>query len=136
MEFPASFFFTNKRLLNHTIKIIDVLDMDLCELMCYQEPNCVSFNFRKKPENGEVKHRCELNNSTHLEYDSEFKDDPSYFYRGAKVRVTENLTVKTKLLTTLQEKSFNEQLNDSRSYIPYLRVARESLKNNSCLNGI
>ena len=108
MEFPASFFFANKRLLNHTIKIIDVLDMDLCELMCYQEPNCVSFNFRKNPENGEVKHRCELNNSTHLEHDSEFNDDPSYFYRGAKVRVTENLTVKTKLLTTLQEKSFNE----------------------------
>ena len=89
MEFPASFFFANKRLTNHTIKVIDVLDMDLCEL----KPNCVSFNFRKNPENGKVKHRCELNNSTHLEHDSEFKDDTSYFYRGAKVRVTENLTM-------------------------------------------
>ena len=93
MEFPASFFFANKRLMNHTIKVIDILDIDLCELMCYQEPNCVSFNFKKNPENGEVKHRCELNNSTHLEHDSEFKDDSSYFYRGAKVRVTQNLTV-------------------------------------------
>ena len=87
MEFPSPFFFADKRLMNHTIKIISVLDMDLCEL-CYQESNCVSLNFRKKPENGEVKHRCELNNSTHLEHDSEFKDDPSYFYQGAKVRVT------------------------------------------------
>ena len=49
----------------------------------------MSFNFKKKPENGKVKHKCELNNSTHLEHDSEFKDDTSYFYRGAKVRVTE-----------------------------------------------
>ena len=64
MEFPAPFFFANKRLTNHTIKVIGILDMDLCELMCYQEPNCVSINFRKKPENGGVKHRCELNNST------------------------------------------------------------------------
>ena len=103
MEFPASFFFANKRLVNHSIKVISVLDMDLCELMCYQKSNCVSFNFRKNLENGGVKHRCELNNSTHLEHDSEFKDDPSYFYRGAKVRVTEYLTVKTKLFTTLQQ---------------------------------
>ena len=92
MEFPAPFFFTNKRLTNHTIKVIGILDMDLCELMCYQEPNCVSFNFKKKPENGEVKHRCELNNSTHLEHDSEFKDDRSYFYRGTKVRLTETFS--------------------------------------------
>ena len=88
MEFPSPFFFASKRLMNHTLKVIGVLDMDLCELMCYQEPNCVSFNFKKKPENGEVKHRCELNNSTHLEHDNEFKDDPSYFYRGAKARRT------------------------------------------------
>ena len=104
MEFPASFFFANKRLTNQTIKVIDILDMDLCELMCYQEPNCTSFNFRKNPENGKIKHRCELNNSTHLEHDSEFEDDTSYFYRGAKVRVTKNLTVKAILLTTLQSK--------------------------------
>ena len=88
MEFPAPFFFADKRLIDHTIKITNVVNSDLCELMCYQEPNCVSFNFKKNPENGEVKHRCELNNSTHLEDDSKFKDDPSYFYRGAKVRGT------------------------------------------------
>ena len=52
----------------------------------------MSYNFKKKPENGEVKDRCELNNSTHLEHDSEFKDDPSYFYKGAKVRVTETFS--------------------------------------------
>ena len=89
MEFPVTFFFADKRLINHVVKIISVLDMDLCELMCYQEPNCVSFNFRKKPENGEIKHRCELNNSTHLEHDSEFKYNSLFFYRGAKVRVPE-----------------------------------------------
>ena len=92
MEFPAPFFFANKRLTNHTIKVIGILDMDLCELMCYQEPNCVSYNFKKKPENGEAKDRCELNNCTHLEHDSEFKDDPSYVYKGAKVRVTETFS--------------------------------------------
>ena len=89
MEFPVTFFFADKRLINHVVRIISVLDVDLCELMCYQEPNCVSFNFRKKPENGEVIHRCELNNSTHLEHDSEFKYSSLFFYRGAKVRVSE-----------------------------------------------
>ena len=48
MEFPAPFFFADKRLIDYTIKIINVLNSDLCELMCYQEPNCVSFNLKKK----------------------------------------------------------------------------------------
>ena len=107
MEFPAPLFFANKRLTNHMIKVIGILDMDLCELMCYQEPNCVSFNLKKNPENGEVKHRCELNNSTHLEHDREFRDDTSYFYRGAKVWVTETSII------SHQIKSYPRLMRDS-----------------------
>ena len=84
MEFPASFFFADKRLMKSTIKTVKVLDIDICELLCYQEHNCVSFNFKKDPDSGTVIHECELNNSTHMEDDSELKDNKSYFYRGAK----------------------------------------------------
>ena len=73
--------------MKHTIKTVEVLDMDLCELQCYQEHNCVSFNFKKDPENGKATHKCELNNSTHLENDNELKNDEAYFYRGAKVKI-------------------------------------------------
>ena len=91
MEFPAAFFFVNKRLTKHRIKDIRVLDRDLCELHCYQENNCVSFNFKKYPERGEVTHMCELNNSTHLDHDGEFRDDAFYLYKGAKVNVYNNI---------------------------------------------
>lgn len=90
MEFPAAFFFVNKRLTKHRIKAIKVLDKDFCELHCYQENDCVSFNFKKYPERGEVTHICELNNSTHLDHDGEFTDDTSYLYKGAKVNVYNN----------------------------------------------
>ena len=51
--------------------------------------------------------RCELNNSANFGPDySEFKDVLSYFYRGAKVRVTEYLTV---ISSTILDRS-NENL--------------------------
>ncbi|CAH3035589.1 unnamed protein product, partial [Pocillopora meandrina] len=35
----------NVALANHVIRSEQVFDRDICELKCYQEPNCVSYNY-------------------------------------------------------------------------------------------
>ena len=59
--------------------------MDHCELLCYFEPNCVSFNFENKVSSVETSYNCDLNNSTHRRHDGDFVDEKGYFYRGADV---------------------------------------------------
>ena len=86
MKFPASFSFTDKRLKGHTIRTSQVPDIDICELLCYQEPNCVSINFKYEVRSvAGVSYNCELNNSTHLGHDQDFVDAKGYVYRGAEV---------------------------------------------------
>lgn len=82
LEFPTYYTFDRKRLDKHVIKILAVPDMDICELQCYHEANCVSFNFETTSNNGRFK--CELNNSTHKEQDVDLTNDVNYLYRGAK----------------------------------------------------
>ncbi|XP_078348538.1 uncharacterized protein LOC144633566 [Oculina patagonica] len=74
------------RLKNHVIRTIDVINEDICEWQCYLEPNCVSYNYKKKEEaNGG--HKCDLNNATY-EHDNEHSGDlgksKNYVYRGAE----------------------------------------------------
>ena len=71
--------------MSHTIKTILVENLDDCELLCYREDNCVSINIHNK-DHGSGTHKCELNNSTHMEHDRDLKSNPVYYYRGAKVR--------------------------------------------------
>ena len=71
------------------IRTIDVNNEDICQLQCYLEPNCVSYNFNKKEEeNGQ--HQCDLNNATY-EHDNEHSGDLSknenYVHRGAEVNI-------------------------------------------------
>ncbi|XP_068736542.1 fibrillin-1-like isoform X1 [Montipora capricornis] len=77
LVFPPSFFFVNKRLLNHNITTFQVRDLDACELFCYHNANCVSINFDSET------YRCDLNNATHRIHDDEFVDTVGYLYRGA-----------------------------------------------------
>ena len=77
--FPSSFFFADKRLLNHNITTFQVQDLDACELLCYHNANCVSINFESKT------YKCDLNNATHIRHDDEFVDTVGYLYRGADV---------------------------------------------------
>jgi len=71
------------RLNNHVIRTIGVMNEDFCELQCYHEPNCVSYNFKRNGEN-----KCDLNNATY-EHDNEHSGDleknEKYVYRGAEV---------------------------------------------------
>ena len=85
MVFPDYYFFAERRLINHTIETRKVKNFDDCELLCYLNDNCVSLNFKKDPDNNEAVHICELNNATHLKYDSDLTTDAKFYYRGSKV---------------------------------------------------
>ena len=63
----------NKALRNHVMKSLQEIDMDNCELQCYLEPNCVSYNYGPSV--------CELNDMTHLQTpldDMEARDGSTY----------------------------------------------------------
>ena len=77
--------FGGKRLINHGIRVTDVMDEEFCGSLCFMEPNCVSYNFKLLASQTGV-HKCELNNSTHEGHEVDLKDNPNYLYRGAKVR--------------------------------------------------
>ena len=70
--------------MNHTIDTKRVKNLDDCEKLCYLDDNCVSLNIKDKDIKSGT-HDCELNNSTHLEYDTDLVNDPVFYYRGAKV---------------------------------------------------
>ena len=86
LEFTTEKAFDGKRLINHVIRIVEVLTMSFCDNMCYMEPDCVSINVHKQVS-GHGGYKCELNNVTHErhEHDLEKKDD--YFYHAAEVGV-------------------------------------------------
>ena len=85
MVFPDYYFFAERYLVNHTIEKKRVNNLDDCELMCYLNDDCVSLNFKNDPEDKEPLHICELNDATHLKYDSDLTTDTNFYYRGSKV---------------------------------------------------
>ncbi|XP_027041646.1 uromodulin-like isoform X1 [Pocillopora damicornis] len=91
MLFPDYFVFADKRLVNHIIETKYVKDLDHCELFCYMNDNCVSANFKKEPETGGTAYVCELNNATHLEYDTDLSTNAVFLYRGSKNVCGKNL---------------------------------------------
>ena len=81
LAFPSYFLIADKCLEGHTILIVQhVPDMGLCELLCYNQPNCVSVNYEIQTQR-----RCELNNSTHRAHDEDFKERKGCLYHGAIV---------------------------------------------------
>lgn len=85
MTFPGVKFFAGKRLVEHIIRTVQVRNKDMCEIWCYQEHNCVSFNLKVKASTAET-FSCELNNATHLEQDGQFVSTKDYVYQGVEVR--------------------------------------------------
>ena len=87
LAFPSYFLIADKCLEGHTILIVQhVPDMDLCELLCYNEPNCVSVNYEIQTQK-----RCELNNSTHRAHDEDFLERKGCLYHGAIVSFLSSL---------------------------------------------
>jgi len=84
------------RLNNHVIRTIDVSDEHICQVKCYMEPNCVSYNLNKKEEaNGQ--HKCDLNSATYAHDNEESGDlekNENYVYRGAEVHILAPVTLR------------------------------------------
>ncbi|XP_078349745.1 uncharacterized protein LOC144634603 [Oculina patagonica] len=89
LEFRADQTFEGRCLMNHVIHNTDVMSEDFCEMLCYMEPNCVSFNIMTRSETG--KHKCELNNATHEGHEEDLEANSNYIYRGAKNACLNNL---------------------------------------------
>ena len=71
------------------IRTIGVINEDICQLKCYQEPNCVSYNFKKIADR-DGKHRCDLNNVTyehHNKHSGDLAKNENYVHRGAEVNI-------------------------------------------------
>ena len=79
MEWKADQTLDGKRLRNHVIRRVVAVDEDICDIRCFWEPNCVSFNFQKSMS------KCELNNSTFEEQQDKLETNYDYIYRGAIV---------------------------------------------------
>ena len=83
LEFRPEQVFQRKRLANHLIRVHDPMMTDSCDVFCYMEHNCASYNLKKRSE--AEGHRCELNNSTHEENENDMEENPGFVYRGTKV---------------------------------------------------
>ena len=69
-----------KSLNGHVIAKIKVLDKELCQLKCYHNDDCVSYNFGPSETGDDI---CELNNST----DRRHLISKEYFvFQGTEVR--------------------------------------------------
>ena len=70
----------NKALVKHVIRSEPVLSEGVCEIKCFLEPNCVSFNYGPL---GDGAFKCELNNRTHFQVSPSYqKDRKEFFYRA------------------------------------------------------
>ena len=68
--------------MNHVIGVHDVTMIDLCDMLCYMEHNCASYNLRRSEAEG---HKCELNDATHEGNENDLEENWNYVYRGTKV---------------------------------------------------
>ena len=73
---------SGKALVGHVIKTLQVKDDDQCELKCYWEPQCVSYNLGPPQVIG---HMCELSKSDHLRHPGDLVARPGYAYTGSEV---------------------------------------------------
>ena len=62
------------------IRSFDALDAKTCEIHCYGELDCASFNFKKSSTS-----QYKLNNATVEEQDDKLETNDDYVYQGAKV---------------------------------------------------
>ena len=68
----------------HVIDKFDVSDEDRCQLRCYLEDSCFSYNFG--PSGGGV-HKCELNNGDSASHPTDLVQRKGWVYRTAEVLV-------------------------------------------------
>ena len=87
----------NKSMKSHVIRSAEVPSEGSCRLMCFMEPNCVSFNLGPL-EDG--KHKCELNNATdENQFPNSLVNKPAFTYLAIEV-----MSYKRLLITCSQQK--------------------------------
>ena len=64
---------------NHVIQLVQVNDKDQCELLCYLEQMCLSFNFGSGD--------CELSNSDHYQHPEDLVYRIGFSYHPTAVSV-------------------------------------------------
>lgn len=75
---------TDKVLVGRVIRAVRVKDGDQCEIRCYLEVECLSYNLGPYQDNGRA---CELINSDHIRHPEDFVPMPGYIYRGTSICV-------------------------------------------------
>ena len=73
---------SDKALVGHGTRTVKVKNADQCEIRCYQELACLSYNLGPYKDNG---HACELSNSDHLRHPDDLVPMPGFTYRGTEV---------------------------------------------------
>lgn len=73
---------SDKALVGHVTRSVKVKNADQCEIRCYQELACLSYNLGPYKDNG---HACELSNSDYLRHPDDLVPMPGFIYRGTEV---------------------------------------------------
>ena len=84
LEFSPEKVFEGKRLIQHTIRVVEVTNPRFCKNLCYMDPDCVSINLDKR-ENRHGNYKCELNNVTHEGHEHRLEDHEDFFYHASEV---------------------------------------------------
>ena len=90
MEFRPEKAFEGKRLVNHTIRTVEITVSRFCENLCYMEPDCVSINLYTRGD-GNGNYKCELNNATHEGHEEKLIEEEMYSYHAAEVNISFDL---------------------------------------------
>ena len=73
-----------KALVNHVIKNVSVGSSDVCEIECYLDNRCLSYNYG---DQGNVRQKCELSDSDHKQHPNDLQERLGYIYRGTEVHI-------------------------------------------------
>ncbi|RMX40279.1 hypothetical protein pdam_00008736, partial [Pocillopora damicornis] len=79
-----------KALSGHVITTVQVETVAQCEVRCFQEPNCLSYNLGPYQT---YEHTCELSNSDRVLHPNDLVPRPGYTYSGTEKEVTYNASL-------------------------------------------
>ena len=67
---------------NHVIKNISLERPDACDIACFLDNDCLSYNFGRLPDGD---HICQLSDSGHMQHPGDLQRREEFTYRGTKV---------------------------------------------------
>ena len=77
----------DRTFVGHVIKSMQIQNPSACELNCFMEDDCVSFNLKLQNDG---KFLCELSNSSEVVHPGDLKDEQGVAFTSFKVRKKEN----------------------------------------------